>query len=201
MSRHLLLAAAVLLTGCDRMPPPFGSAATGASTAPAVAVLDLAAVASALGRDDLFREQVQAAGQQLNEQLAALSSSLQTRLREEQAKLGEAPTEAEQRQLQTMLADARRQVQQGQAEARQKAARYQAQLVAQFRGEVQPVAAEVARSHGASAVVLANTVLWFEPEVDITGEVIDALRARGAAAGAPAAAVTGGAQGASSSSR
>ena len=186
MRPKVLVAAALLLAGCDKSPLPADPATAGVPTGSAVAVLDLSAVAKALGRDAVFREQVQAAGQQLDQQLAALSSSLQTRLREEHARLGEAPTEEEQQQLQRMLADARRQVQEGQAEARQKAARYQAQLVAQFRREVQVVAAGVARSHGASAVVLADTVLWFEPAADITGEVIDALRARAAEAGAPA---------------
>jgi Skp family chaperone for outer membrane proteins len=184
MRSRVLVVAALLIAGCDKLPLPADPAPAG--WAKAVAVLDLSTVAKALGRDAVFREQVQAAGQQLDQQLAALSSSLQTRLREEQARLGEEPTEEEQQELQRMLADARRQVQQGQAEARQKAARYQAQLVAQFRREVQAVAAEVARSHGASAVLLADTVLWFEPAADITGEVIDALRARGSAAGVTA---------------
>jgi len=186
MNRYLPLAAALLLAGCDKIPFPVSQAPPAAAPAPTMAVLDLDAVAKALGRDEVFREQVEAAGQQLRQQLGELSSNLQTQLREEQEKLGAEPSDEQRQQLQRMLAEAQRQVQQGQVLARQKAAEFQTQLARQFRAEVQPVATEVARSRGASGVLLANTLLWFEPAADITGAVIDALRARGAASGAPA---------------
>ena len=191
MNRYLLIVAALMLSACDKIPFPSVPAPAPAAPAPTMAVLDLGAVAKALGRDEVFRQQVEAAGQQLRQQLGELSSNLQTRLREEQAKLGDDPSEEQRQQLQRMLAEAQRQVQQGQLVARQKATEYQAQLAQQFRAEVQPVAAELARERGASGVLLANSLLWFEPAVDITGEVIDALRARGAASGAPALAPQG----------
>lgn len=187
----IVLCAGGLLSACDKLPNPMTQQQAPAS---AVAVLDLGAVAKALGRDEVFKEQVEAAGKELQQQLAQFTSGLQDKLREEQAKLGDAPTEAERQQLQKLVADAQRQVQQSQLLARQKAAEFQNQLATRFRAEVQPVAAEIARSKGASSVLLSNSVMWFEPAVDITGAVIDALRAQGAAAGAPARAAQGATQ-------
>ena len=183
----LLLSASLLLGGCDKLAESSAllnkqTRATGSS---AVAIIDLAAVAKALGRDEVLKQQVQAAGAQLRQQLTEFSTGLQTRLREEQAKLGSTPSEDERKQLQKQLLEAQRQVQQSQALARQKAAQFQNQLAVQFRDEIRPVAAEIARSKGASTVALANTLLWFDSAVDITGAVIDAMRAKGAATGAP----------------
>lgn len=185
MLRHaaVTLAALVLLSACDKLPHPMAAAGKRAS----VAVLDLAAVAKALGRDEVFREQMHSAREQLREQLTEFSTGLQDKLREEQARLGEAPTAEQQQDLREKLALAQRQVQQSQALARQKAAEFQTTLALAFRNEVQPVAAEIARSQGASAVVLSNTLLWFEPGVDITGKVIEAMRAQQATPPPPGA--------------
>lgn len=173
-----LLAAGIMLSGCDKIPHSLGQA--GAAKGSGVAVLDLGAVAKALGRDEVFRQQMESARQQLGQQLNEFSTGLQGQLREEQAKLGEAPTAEQQQELREKVAQAQRQVQQSRVLARRKAAEFQSNLAVAFRNEVQPVAAEVARARGASAVALSNTLLWFEPEVDITGEVIDRMRAMGA---------------------
>jgi Skp family chaperone for outer membrane proteins len=181
------LCMAAMLSACDQLPNPIAQRKAGA-TPTSVAILDLGAVAKALGRDEVFKAQVEAAGKELQQQVTQFTSGLQDKLREEQAKLGDAPTDAERQQLQKLVVDAQRQVQQTQLLARQKAVEFQNQLATQFRIEVQPVAAEVARSKGATSVLLSNSVMWFEPAVDITGAVIDSMRARGAAAVAPASA-------------
>lgn len=183
MTRSLitLCAAAVLLGACDKIQLPSAVPAK-----PAVAVIDMAAVAKALGRDEVAKQQLEAANQQLRQQLTDVSAGLQEKLREEQSKLGEAPTPEDQQKLKRLAAEAQRQLQQSQAVARQRSVQFQNQLAGKFRAEVQPVAAEVASRHGASTVLMANTLLWFEPAVDITGAVIDALRAKGASMGAPA---------------
>lgn len=179
----MLLGASLLLSGCDKFPDSaslLGSQSTSTSKQ-TVAVLDLAAVAKALGRDEIVKQQVQAAGEQLRQQLANFSTELQDKLREQQAKLGSNPSEDERQQLQRQLVEAQRQVQQSQALARQKAVQFQNQLAVQFRNEIQPVAAEIARAQGASAIAMANTLMWFDPALDITGAVIDAMRAKGTA--------------------
>jgi len=179
----ILLSATLLLAACDELPSPSGKST--AARAPSVAVLDVDAVAKALGRDEVFKQQIQAAGRQLQQQLSEFSSGLEEKVREEQTRLGAEPSQEDRQQLARMAVDAQRQVQQGQALARQKAREYQNKLVAEFRAEIQPVVSEVALGRGASAVLLSSTLLWFEPTADITGAVIDALRARGANAGAP----------------
>ena len=82
----MLLATTLVLAACDQVPDPTG--ATAAEQAPTVAVLDVDAVAKALGRDDVFRQQIQAAGRQLQQQLSELSSGLEDKVREEQAEIG-----------------------------------------------------------------------------------------------------------------
>lgn len=186
----LMIVATLLLGACDKLPGPMGqSGKSSAQRGAAVAVLDLGAVAKALGRDEVFKEQMESARQQLRQQLTDFSTGLEGKLREEQAKLGESPTPEQQQALREKLVQAQRQVQQSQVLARQKALEFQTSLAAQFRQEVEPAAAAVAKSKGATAVLLSNTLMWFEPTVDITGAVIDEMRARGATSGAPA--VTG----------
>ncbi len=182
------LFASVALAGCDKLPFPVSIPAAQVKADPAdrVAVIDLAAVAKALGRDEVFKQQSEEASRQLQQQLTEFASGLQEQLREEQSKLGEQPTPEQQQELRRKLIEAQRQVQQSQLLARQKATEFQTQIVNAFRAEVQPVAAEVARANGASSVLLSNAFLWFEHSVDITGKVIDAMRARGTAVPPPA---------------
>ena len=187
----LLLSISILVSGCDKLADTSALLDKSVSTVGAkAAVLDLDAVAKALGRDEVTKQQLQEAGQQLQQQLTEFSSGLQAKLNEEKTKLGSEPSADERQRLQEQLLAAQRQVQQSQVLARQKAMQFQNQLALQFRNEVRPVAAEIARKQGASTILLANTVLWFEAPVDITGAVIDAMRAKGAAALAPVAAPT-----------
>ncbi len=168
----LLLVFAVGLSGCDKMQLEMPKSAQAAD----VAVLDLQAVAKALGRDDEFKVQLESAGKQLGEQLTKVSTSLQSQLREEQTKIGANPSDEDRGKLRQMALDAQRKFQQSQQQARQQARQLQIKLASQFRADVQPVAAQVARSKGASAVLLANSLMWFEPAVDITADVIGKMR-------------------------
>jgi Skp family chaperone for outer membrane proteins len=183
----LLVGISLLLGACDQLSAPAALTGKPAAAKPvsAVAVLDMAAVAKALGRDEVAKQQVQSAGRQLQQQLSDFSTGLQTQLREEQSKLGAQPSAEQRQQLQKLLVDAQRKVQQSQNLARQKAAQFQNQLAARFRDEIRPVAATIARKYGALSVIPTTTALWFEASIDITGEVIDAMRAKGAASGAP----------------
>lgn len=176
----VLLGASMLLSGCDKFPDSASllSKQSTSASKQTVAVLDLAAVAKALGRDEIVKQQVQVAGEQLRQQLTKFSTGLQDKLREQQAKLGSSPSEDERQQLQRQLVEAQRQVQQSQAVARQKAVQFQNQLAVKFRNEIQPVAAEIARAQGASTIAMANTLMWFDPALDITGAVIGAMRAK-----------------------
>ena len=169
----LLLVFAIGLSGCDKLQLEMPRSARAAD----VAVLDLQAVAKALGRDDDFKLQLESAGKQLGEQLSQVSTVLQQQLREEQAKLGDDPSDEDRVKLRQMAVEAQRKIQQSQQQARLKARQFQLQLATRFRQDVQPVAAEVARAKGASVVMLSNSLMWFEPAVDITAEVIGKMRA------------------------
>jgi Skp family chaperone for outer membrane proteins len=169
----------LLLAGCQ--PPK-----------PSAAVIDLDAVASALGRDDVIQQKLQAAAQELQAQLQQIGGDLQKQLQDEQAKLGTAPSEDARKALQERAVDLNRQWQQTQQLAQSKAAQYRNQVIAEFQKEVEPFAREEAQSIGAQVVLTSGVpMLWFDEAIDITDEVIARLRARPAdatpAATAPAA--------------
>ncbi len=145
-----------------------------------VAIVDLDAVARALGRDDVIEQQINAANEKLSSQVLQIAKTLQEQLREQQASIGDHPNEDKQSQLEARTAEANRQLQATQAEARQRAAMFRNAVVARFRAEVQPVAMDIARQIGAS-IVLTSAVptVWFDSSIDITDEVIAEMRARG----------------------
>lgn len=169
----LVLVVATGLSGCDKLQLEMPKSAQTTD----VAVLDLQAVAKALGRDEDFKKQLESAGKQLGEQLSKVSTDLQSQLRAEQAKIGENPSDADRGKLRQMAVEAQRKFQQSQLQARQQARQFQLQLATKFRQDVQPVASEVALSKGASVIMLANSLMWFEPAIDITADVIGKMRA------------------------
>jgi len=169
----LLLVVVVGLSGCDKLQLEMPKSAQAVD----VAVLDLQAVAKALGRDDAFKQELESAGKQLGEQLNKVSTNLQSQLRDEQAKLGENPSDEARSKLRQMAVEAQRKFKQSQLQARQQARQLQLQLATKFRADVQPIATEIARSKGAAVVLMANSLMWFEPAIDITAEVIGKMRA------------------------
>lgn len=184
-----LIAAALLLliAGCDQVGGKRDSAA--------VAVIDLDAVARALGRDDVIVQRINEANQQLTSQLGQVAESLQQQLAEEREKYPVVGDEAE-AELQQKTAAANQQLQQTQRLAQQRSAQFRTAVINEFRAEVQPFASELAKQRGAVAIItVAAPMLWYEPGVDITGDVISAMRQAGleragtsrAASGAPAA--------------
>ena len=175
---------AALIAGCQ----PQGGAA-------GVAIIDLDAVARALGRDDVIAQQINVANQQLAGQLGQVATNLQQQVqarRDEYEVIGD---EAEQ-ELQQLTAVANQRLQQTQQLAQQRSAQFRQAVINSFRNEVTPYASEIAASRGAVAVVtVATPMLWFDSQADITDEVIAKMREAGlerasqpTAAVAPAAA-------------
>lgn len=145
-----IVLAVVLLTGCGKPPE--------------VAVIDLDAVAKAVGRDDVFKQQMQAAREKIGQQLSQHAATLKVQLEK-------TPGEA-------AAADARRQWQKAMGLAEQRAREYQLGLVREFREQLRPVVEKIAKEHGAKTVISATQdAVWFAPEVDLTSEVIAKLRA------------------------
>jgi Skp family chaperone for outer membrane proteins len=154
-----------------------------------VAVVDLAAVAKATGQDTLMAQQVEAARQELATQLTQIAGTLEKQLQAEQSRLGGAVAASREKEFQQLTAQARQQLAETQALAQQKAQDYQIGLVASYRRALQPVVADIAGSKGAAVVLVSDaTMLWFDPAVDITADVIAELRANPVAVPAPAGA-------------
>ena len=162
------LAAALLITGCDRIP----------GAGPDTLIVDLAAIAKATGQEQMMQTQAQTAREELNAQLIERGRNLEQQIVEERAKAGDKPTQEQELQLQQMAQQAQQQYGQLQAEAQQKSQQFEINLVLEFREQVKPFAEKIARSRNASVILLADQVVfWIDPAVDITGEVIASLRA------------------------
>ena len=166
-----LVASALLLVGCDQMPASGGSGG-------GVAVMDLAAVAKATGQDEVIRLEADAARAELGAQLQALASNLDQQISAEREKIGIAPSEADAQRLQEMTMQARQQINNAQVQAQNQASQIEGDLVAEFRDRISPLAENIAKERGASAVLASDAYLfWFDPANDITDEVIAAWQA------------------------
>lgn len=164
----LLLAA--VLSGCDQLP-------TGGSAATTTVVIDLEAVAKVTGQDAVIEQKMTAMREDLSSQLTAMAADLEKQLLEEQAELGDSSDEAAQQRFQQITVQAQQQMAQQRALAQQKAQQFQTGLVTEFRNTVQPISAKIAAARGASVILIFDPMmLWFEPSLDITDEVIDAIR-------------------------
>jgi len=170
----LIALTAFVITACDRMPG-----------GPSTVVVDLAVVAKATGQDAAMQKQMDDGRQEISIQLQEVATNLENELNEEREKIGESPTEAEQQGLQQKISEAQQQYSQTQAAAQQQVQQFEAGVVLDYRESLQPIVREIAKAHGASVVRLADTaLLWFDPEVDITDEVIAKLRAQSSTAAA-----------------
>jgi Skp family chaperone for outer membrane proteins len=164
----LVIFALGMIAGCDQI----GVGGSG------VAILDLSAVAKATGQDEAIRQQAEAARAELGAQLQQLATNLEAQLAEEREKVGVPPSEADVQRLQEMTAQARQQINDAQTLAQNQAGQFENTLVTEFRAKIDPLAEKIARQRGASAVLAADSYLfWFDPETDITDEVIAAWRA------------------------
>lgn len=147
-------------------------------TAPTnAAVVDLDAVAKAIGKDEEISEQIDAAVQQINERLVEAAQQMQQQLQEEREALGDDPDEEQVARLRQMALQARQNVQNNRTLAELRRDEVRKELIQQFREEARPVAERVAKERGANVVLLANdNVLWYEAAADITGAVITEMR-------------------------
>lgn len=166
-----ILVAAVLISGL--------AACSGAPGGGGVAVVDLAAVAKATGHDLVLDQEVARARQNIEAQLNQVAVNLEQQLQAEQTRLGGAAAAAKEKTFQDLTAQARLQLAQTQTLAQQKAQEFQAGLVGQYRQALQPVTEQVARNRKARVVLVTDgTLLWFEPEADLTAAVIAELRSK-----------------------
>ena len=172
--KSLLLLSLIVFfaSACDQM----GSLAGRSSTV----IVDLNAVAQALGRDELMQKEVQVAETKLKEQLTKIAESIQGKISEEKKKLGSKRNKENDAKLQQLAVQAQQTFRKEQMAAEQQASLFRKQLVAKFREEVKLAAEPVARDRGADMIKLvSDDLLWFDPSIDVTGEVISQMRASG----------------------
>ena len=164
------LLSAVVMSGCDQFP-------VGGSANATTVVVDLEAVAKVTGQDTVIAQKMTTMREELNIQLNDFIADLEQQLVEAQAELGDSSDEAAQQRFQEIAAQAQQQLAQQRTLAQQKAQQYQTGLVLDFRKTVEPVAAKIASARGASVILIYDPMmLWFDPSIDITDEVIGALR-------------------------
>jgi Skp family chaperone for outer membrane proteins len=174
---YVAVAAVVAISGATMVISSTANAQGSKAVAP-VAVVDLDAVAKAVGRDVVIRQQVEVATQQLNQQLVKAATDMKTQIEAEQAKLTDASPEDDKKRVAAMLAQANQNVQNNKAMAQLRQQQIRNELIVQFRDEIRPMAEKAARAQGAMAVLVTaeTTVLWFDPALDITDEVIAEYR-------------------------
>ena len=143
-----------------------------------VAVLDLERVAADTSRGVTITEAMQAQKATLESQLNSLRVSLQEGLAAKKNEFGETPTQEQQKVLQNLQKEIITKVTQSERQSQQELLRHQQQLLSDFRDELRPIAAEIARDRGAAVVLIANltVVLSVDTTVDITKEVIAKLQ-------------------------
>ncbi len=159
-------AVVLLTTGCDQIP----------GLGPDTLIVDLGAVAKATGQEEAMQTKAQSAREDLNARLVESAQNLEKQIREERDKAGDSPTQEQEVQLQQMALQAQQQYSRIQADAQQQAQQFENNLVLEFREQVKPFAEKMARSHGASVILLADqSVFWLEPTIDMTDELIAEL--------------------------
>lgn len=162
------LVAFLLISGCDQLP------GAGSDTL----LVDLGAVAQATGQEESMQVRAQEAREEINAQLVEVGRNLEQKIQEERARIGDAPTQEQEQELQQLALQAQQQYSQLQGEAQQQVQQFEVNLVREFRETVMPFAEKIARSRGGRIVLLADQmVFWMDPKIDITGEVITIVRA------------------------
>jgi Skp family chaperone for outer membrane proteins len=145
-------------------------------------VVDLDRVAKELGRDVQMANDLKSSQTALLNELATIQKDANEELKKMQTELGEdAPAEELQKLKQT--ADiAQQRFNQLQKTADVKLGQRRDFLVASFRQQARPIVYQVAKDHGAKAVVTETVLYTFDETIDITDAVIAKMRSTPAAA-------------------
>ncbi|WLD11970.1 OmpH family outer membrane protein [Planctellipticum variicoloris] len=185
-----LSGAAMWLSGCGNQ-----GTAPQAATAPkgGMAVVDLDAIAQSLGQTQRIKDAVTMRQNAVNQQLVKLQEGYREQLAAKQSELGEEATEEQKQQLARMTNIAGQQLGAAKQRGEQALTAYSREAIskvaADLRAEIRPICQEIAAKRGLGIVVPKNEgfLLSVDPGVDITAEVLEALKARRPAAPAVAA--------------
>ena len=129
------------------------------------------------GQDDVIENQMKAVNADLTLQLGEIVTGFNKQLADQKKKFGADINVDEQQKLQEMLIKANQLLAQKQTEANLKAQQHKEGLIKTWRDKIQPLVKSIAAKKGATVVLVqSSSVMWFDSEIDITGEVIAALR-------------------------
>jgi Skp family chaperone for outer membrane proteins len=143
-----------------------------------VGVVDLDAVAKAIGKDLAMSAEAEQKVAQLNQELAQIQEAMNRHLAGKREELGDDLTDAQKRQLLLAKAKLESTYRDKKAIAERKFARYKQELIGQFREETKPILREVAARRGLSIVIPKNEALLLTvaSEVDLTDDVVLEIR-------------------------
>lgn len=143
-----------------------------------VGVVDLDAVAKALGRDLEMQADAEKKLGQYTSELASLQSALNRQLQDKKEEIGDEPSDDDvktlvltQRQLETQFRESK-------SKAERRLLTHKQRLIEQFREETKPVVREIADRRGLSIVIPKNDALLLtvSTDVDLTDAVVLAMQ-------------------------
>lgn len=150
-------------------------AQSSATTGNGVTVIDLDAVAVALGWNVALQEAVETKDQELQQQLADRQQNLQSQLDEITASFGADRTAEQTTTLQNMTNQAQGVYQNALQQAQQTMAQYQTTLISNIREKIRPFAKQVAEEQGCSIILSKGEMVY---HVSAAGSITDAVIAR-----------------------
>jgi Skp family chaperone for outer membrane proteins len=140
-------------------------------------VVDIDAVARAMGRDLAIDRKVEQATQALNAKLLAAADSMEKEYKKQQAAAGNSPTDEQRAKLKQLAQKIQETVQNNKEVAAQARQRFRIEQIKLFRNDVKAVASKLAeKQHATMVLVAGQEVLWFTPTADITAAVIAEMR-------------------------
>lgn len=159
-----------------------------------VAVVDLEEIARQLGQDEEMIRKIEAQKGSLTQQLQAAQQQVRQELAQLRAGLGANPTQEEARNYQAAELKYQQELAKLQNRANALLNEQGKQVLREFRDATRPVAVEVARERGLKTVIAKDNgiVFAFDAEVDITADVIARMKAAAPAKSSSPAVPAGG---------
>ena len=123
--------------------------------------------------------QLEAASKGLTDQIRDRAATIEAQLMSEREKMGASRTQTQQAQLARQALVAQKELKDLKLEAETLIAGRRLEIMDGFRERISQVATEVAKKHNGLAVIAINdNILWIDPAVDLTDEVLAELRSR-----------------------
>ena len=141
-------------------------------------IVNLDAVAKALAKDEEIKKLSEENNKKLSDKLKSYANNLKSKIQIEKEKLPKKNISQKQKDsFQQLTSQASQDLQKAQAITRQQSQKFQADLINKFREQVQTYAKKIAVKRKAKIIISAgNNVLWYDPEIDITDDVISAMQ-------------------------